>query len=280
METDFPAAHSMDTSWYAVDAEGQVALFCSGEDGAVPDGTGDATVIWDLWDIREPPEPRDEYRYEEPKDLAARLGLFLYEHAYELTSDGGSYGEDLAPYRRDVKPDAPLHVDQLPVHLREQCELVRFPLTFEDSPLVQPLEYSSCRYWGEKRRYLASDGQTFHALEGAIQGTNSDLFRDQVPRRYSGCSGDGGGEWWTSFGLLIVGLLLSALGLVFFRRMAVEWAFVIIVLGFSLSVAGGKLLLMCVIKQCRYVYIPTWIGLLILAALLILPIAVLLCQAR
>lgn len=34
--TDYPAAHSMDTSWFAVDEAGRVAIFDSGEDGAVP----------------------------------------------------------------------------------------------------------------------------------------------------------------------------------------------------------------------------------------------------
>lgn len=34
---DFPAAHSMDTEWFAVDEAGRVALFRSREDGAVPD---------------------------------------------------------------------------------------------------------------------------------------------------------------------------------------------------------------------------------------------------
>lgn len=33
---DYPAAHSMDTMWFALDEEGHVALFDSGEAGAVP----------------------------------------------------------------------------------------------------------------------------------------------------------------------------------------------------------------------------------------------------
>jgi hypothetical protein len=36
MEADFPAAHSMNVDWFAVDREGHVALFCSGSAGAVP----------------------------------------------------------------------------------------------------------------------------------------------------------------------------------------------------------------------------------------------------
>jgi hypothetical protein len=34
---DFPAAHSMDTMWFAVDADGHVAAFDTGEGGAVPE---------------------------------------------------------------------------------------------------------------------------------------------------------------------------------------------------------------------------------------------------
>jgi len=34
--SDYPAAHSMDTMWFAIDAEGNVAVFESGEAGAVP----------------------------------------------------------------------------------------------------------------------------------------------------------------------------------------------------------------------------------------------------
>jgi hypothetical protein len=36
MDADFPAAHSMDTEWFAVDADGQVGHFYSSESGAVP----------------------------------------------------------------------------------------------------------------------------------------------------------------------------------------------------------------------------------------------------
>jgi len=36
MMPDFPAAHSMDTCWFAVDSQGHVACFSTGEAGAVP----------------------------------------------------------------------------------------------------------------------------------------------------------------------------------------------------------------------------------------------------
>ena len=34
-EDDFPAAHSMDSVWFAVDAEGRVVIFSTGEVGAM-----------------------------------------------------------------------------------------------------------------------------------------------------------------------------------------------------------------------------------------------------
>jgi hypothetical protein len=35
--TDFPAAHSMDTTWFAIDADGYVGILNSGEGGAMPE---------------------------------------------------------------------------------------------------------------------------------------------------------------------------------------------------------------------------------------------------
>jgi hypothetical protein len=34
--SDFPAAHSMDTTWFAIDGKGQVACFSTGDDGVIP----------------------------------------------------------------------------------------------------------------------------------------------------------------------------------------------------------------------------------------------------
>ncbi len=42
--TDFPAAHSMDTTWFAIDADGYVGIFDSGEGGALPE---DFTTVAD-----------------------------------------------------------------------------------------------------------------------------------------------------------------------------------------------------------------------------------------
>lgn len=45
---EYPAAHSMDTDWFAVDADGHVALMHSGEPGPVPVGLEIQRSGWDV----------------------------------------------------------------------------------------------------------------------------------------------------------------------------------------------------------------------------------------
>ena len=49
-EVDYPAAHSMDTTWFAMDIDGHVAVFDSGEPGAVPAGATQDDA-WQLTDL-------------------------------------------------------------------------------------------------------------------------------------------------------------------------------------------------------------------------------------
>ena len=50
MQPDFPAAHSMDTDWFAVDRNGHVAICSSGEPGPVPVGIELQQDIWEALD--------------------------------------------------------------------------------------------------------------------------------------------------------------------------------------------------------------------------------------
>jgi hypothetical protein len=195
MASDFPAAHSMDTTWFAVDQEGNVGMFKSGEDGHVPEA-GEELRLEELWTLRHGP-PREGGELLEPWDLddtevAASLGLYLFD-----------YGEDfdpIAPYSRTAAPDAPLHVDQLPPDLRRRCKQVRFAgVRFSESSLLQPLEQFECAFWYQDARvaYLCSDGQTVRPLPG-----QEDKFpdfcrklREQEPDRARGLRFEGpGGE--------------------------------------------------------------------------------------
>jgi hypothetical protein len=153
---DFPAAHSMDTQWYAVDQDGHIAVFVTGENGHVPTAARDDDILWQLQQIREPQTERQQ-----ADDLASQYGFFSYE--YEMAWHGA-----VAPYYRSIVPENPLHIDELPPELRRRCKAVRFEaVAFAQSQQVQPLDCVACHFWGSwQTAYLCGDGKTVRPVPG------------------------------------------------------------------------------------------------------------------
>ncbi len=173
MEQDFPAAHSMDTHWFAVDRDGRVAVFDSNESGPVPRGARDEDPYGLLARIREwYPSPGSaaglaRIRYHNFAAEAARVGLFHFdydEHERFL----------LGPYLRAELPAVALHVDQLPPDLRRQFKRFRFAeLSFADGELVQLVEHFRDSWWhfeGSRVGYLCNDGRTVRPAPGRERG--------------------------------------------------------------------------------------------------------------
>jgi hypothetical protein len=167
MGEDFSAAHSMDTEWFAVDRDGQVALFISGENGSVADAAADINVddvlralggnwtedMEDDWDVQLPE--------------LARLGLHVYQDDTEWFS---------GPYVRTHRPERPLHVDQLPPQLREQVKEVRYDdLRFADKGVLQPCDHAEGHAWG--LGYLAEDRKTVRPVPG-----KEEKYREYIER--------------------------------------------------------------------------------------------------
>jgi hypothetical protein len=136
MTCDFPAAHSMDTHWFAVDAEGKVALFVSHEAGCVPEEwhggqDGGDTLVYGLRaagrlvlteeDLAATPnafyrDPSGRYTDQEgPNNMAERYDV-LMELSHERV-------RDLLPRARPIACP-PLHLvlvsGPIPVTLLEQ----------------------------------------------------------------------------------------------------------------------------------------------------------------
>jgi hypothetical protein len=247
MDTEFPAAHSMDTSWFAVDRDGHIGHFSTGEAGARP---FDALIEDNPDDVLEEIQqltPRGEVIYHLPgftlpgplchqrehlmprdssvdcalcfltsldpvkqqlargtasqvqsstgfavilrkpsKALGKRLhesgicqgcfwfyepeegeyqrqpgehGLFVYNHLCENWVSG--------PYGCHEIPATPLHVDQLPPHLRALVSEMRFhSLSFAQTPHIQPVEHDTTTSW--ESAYLSSDGLTIRENWAAI----------------------------------------------------------------------------------------------------------------
>jgi hypothetical protein len=162
MDADFPAAHSMDTAWYAVDADGHVACFFSGEDGHVPRAAGEAPHEGDPvrdWIRSLCDSGTEEWWSPEDEDFA-RIGFYGYSAAEPV-------GWFHWPYVRYLTPERPLHVDQAPPKVRAAFQRVQFPvLRFGESERVQPIESYECDAWDEQPAYVAGDGQTVRAVPG------------------------------------------------------------------------------------------------------------------
>jgi hypothetical protein len=157
MEDDFPAAHSMDTYWFAVDQAGHIGVFCSCEGGHVPAGAGDNAI--EVMDALggEADEEEDYY------DRAIRLGLFYYSYDDEEF-------DPIATYERGLMlPKEPVHIDQLPPDLRKQAKGLCFKnIDFSRNESIQPLEQFPCDYWYKEDRvaYLCGDGKTVRPIPG------------------------------------------------------------------------------------------------------------------
>ncbi len=131
----------MDTYWFAVDADGHVGFFSSGENGHVPTQASDSGGLWALWDLE---NPSNSGQYHDLEYYAQELRFFFYRFR------GWSEDEPRQPYSAVVQPDAPRYADQLtPEWLKEQQPVLFAGVSFGDTPQLQPAEFFPCDYWSD-----------------------------------------------------------------------------------------------------------------------------------
>ena len=157
MHPDFPAAHSMDLTWFAIDRDGRVASFNSYECGAVPV----AALLARTYDGRE------DSQGQQLREVDERL--YHYEHPDRFEYPQQIHAGDLwlhnegprvsGPYvRRDEPTGPPLHVDQLPPAARALASAVRFAdVAFAQDRAIQPAELTPCE--SEQSEYLTLAGE-------------------------------------------------------------------------------------------------------------------------
>jgi hypothetical protein len=165
MDTDFPAAHSMDTEWFAVDRDGHVASFWTGLEGPMPTGSGEEDI---------------DYR-----QFSSRL--FHYQH------DKDEEDPFIEAYIRQHRPSDPLHIDQLPPALRKLCKRVRFEtISFAEMKHLQPLEFLPCdNCYGVG--YRSSDGKVVRPVPGSEEEYRDFFgqFKGQLERDLKGVRFEG-----------------------------------------------------------------------------------------
>jgi hypothetical protein len=187
MAADFPAAHSMDTDWFAVDKCGHVALFSTGEAGAMPLGAkiligpegGDDQLSEKLFGpLTEEMEDDDDLEYPD----AAKAGIFRYQHETDNWISG--------PYERSQTPEKPAFLQRLPPEVGKKLTGFRFDdLCFLDHPHIQPVEHAPCESW--EPAWLSLDGKTARPMPG-----REDEYRKHLEERMK--EGVQDGVTWTS----------------------------------------------------------------------------------
>lgn len=148
--TALAAAHSMDTSWFAVDDDGHVAVMTTGEEGFLPDDAermDDASAQWIEQAtaragafVIERTNWLEIYGEEFPCESSA--GVFVYSHERDYRPVGFYY-------ERVARPLAPVTVSDLPEPIASRCFHLR-GARFELMPAVQPLDHAPGTAYSDK----------------------------------------------------------------------------------------------------------------------------------
>lgn len=149
----------MDTTWFAVDDEGRVAVFESEESGGHPEVVQPISLAAEAL-VYEALLPRTLHVIEhDPYETLARLdelpgpsnrGFYHFVH-------GRDYAGAAYYYQRVARPLQPLHIDQLPREIRAEC--FRFEgVRFEAHPIVQPLDLVSGVTYLDEPHYSLAHG--------------------------------------------------------------------------------------------------------------------------
>jgi hypothetical protein len=140
-----PAAHSMDTTWFAVDDDGHVAAFDSGERGGVPaaatQNTADVAELGALrpFVIEDEGWSRELYESDDPGPFSSGF----YEFSHEV-----DFRETALLYVRTTRPLIAAHIDELPASVQAQC-LAMPGVRFEEHPVLQPLDRFAGSTWAD-----------------------------------------------------------------------------------------------------------------------------------
>jgi hypothetical protein len=148
----------MDTLWHAIDKDGRVGVFESGEEGMVPEGIqfGQSSGMLEQLRIALGLAAKDDDEFLDH----ALVSRGLYWYAFE---DYTAFGL----YRRSQAPASALHVDQLPPQLRKFLKGIQLvEVSFAETESIQPVEHVACVFWGEGVAYLASDDMTVRPVPG------------------------------------------------------------------------------------------------------------------
>ena len=198
LETDFPAAHSMDSTWFAVDEDGHIAVLETDENGYAPSSGDfprvsapcDATLMARLLAIRAQTDERLDQlvprRWEEFETLLFDSDAYLIFEALMQTLGVWTYGFRGWVYARAGVVSKPVHLDDLDPDTRDWLHKAHLPVRFAESLKLAPGEFERVTGWGsfwidlEGRPHpLAGKEEDFEHFFGEKSPLDGQWYRDQ-----------------------------------------------------------------------------------------------------
>lgn len=184
-EEDYPAAHSMDTTWFAVDKDGSVAIFNSNETGAVPcahsrEQSDGEEFFAHLAKLQGENLPDDYYN----QNLGEKFGLFEYSCEMGVfppgtDEDEACRSEIIAPYERQFAPSNPLKISSLPEFLQDEAKhAFVYSGSFASSLWLQPALLVPCENWAEGPGNVGAVDE-----DGNVKAVPDELSRHKAPPR-------------------------------------------------------------------------------------------------
>lgn len=164
---NYPGAHSMDTTWFAVDKDGYIAVMESNEEGAVPmdlvDQQGeDGNEI--LKSMASSLSRKLEFNADR-MSMPESIGLYSYWGVLsapnsEAEIEEGENGESAAigPYERQSIPQKPLHITEFTQEQIANLRLHKFENhSFAEDKFIQPALETECELWSTSKEILVYD---------------------------------------------------------------------------------------------------------------------------
>ncbi len=176
MSENVPAAHSMDSEWWAVDENGEVARFSTGEDGALPSAAGVVLGNADDGGAHAFFHAKYEEAWDEEADEALDIGVTTYAN-----DDYGNPGA----YVRRKRPSKPLMLAELPAEARAQVSKLKLPISFASADKVHLADLGNLgemSMWSDPGAVTFGDDDYEAALRGELD-PDADIERVRAEGR-------------------------------------------------------------------------------------------------
>jgi hypothetical protein len=203
----------MDSTWFAVDADGEVAIFDTGEGGCIPEGgfpmggeaggsAAHALADYELLAYALAARARSDERLrallpDDPEVLADVIAHGdVWEVVQSLLRGAGVWTyacteAAATPFLRQGSVLQPLRIDDLADEMRRRFAEARLPMRFREAPAVAPGEHVPVHAWGNL--WFDLQGRPHPTAEGSerdVEGVPADFVEWAKEQHFEAMPGE------------------------------------------------------------------------------------------